>query len=155
MRVYYQQISNCCRPVLTYWLTDWWILLQHLFVCYSNNPDLNIDSERLTVIVPESDMGMCCERKMMTAWRNVWSRGSQTKRKTKEDLKQVVEKDCQARILNKEDAVDRSRWKKLIKDVWWSGWVWEGECFFWYQPTQIVPTKGPLNGCACLRKQVP
>jgi len=42
--VYYQLISNCCRPVLTYWLTDWhhqwltvWllimygILLQHLF----------------------------------------------------------------------------------------------------------------------------
>ena len=46
--VYYQLISNCCRPVLTYWLTDWhhqwltvWllimygILLQHLF-CYSS-----------------------------------------------------------------------------------------------------------------------
>jgi len=23
MWVYYQQISNCCRPVLTYWLTHW------------------------------------------------------------------------------------------------------------------------------------
>jgi len=23
MWVYYQQISNCCRPVLTYWPTDW------------------------------------------------------------------------------------------------------------------------------------
>ena len=23
IRVYYQQISNCCRPALTYWLTDW------------------------------------------------------------------------------------------------------------------------------------
>ena len=21
-----------------------------------------------------------------------------------------------------------------------------GECFFWYQPTQVVPDKGPLNG---------
>jgi len=30
---------------------------------------------------------------------------------------EVVEKDCQARKLNKEDAVDRSRWRKLIKDV--------------------------------------
>jgi len=28
-----------------------------------------------------------------------------------------VEKDCQACKLNKEDAVDRSRWRKLIKDV--------------------------------------
>jgi len=31
--------------------------------------------------------------------------------------KEVVEKDCQARKLNKEDAMDRSRWRKLIKDV--------------------------------------
>jgi len=23
MWVYYKQISNCCRPVLTYWLRDW------------------------------------------------------------------------------------------------------------------------------------
>jgi len=22
-----------------------------------------------------------------------------------------------------------------------------GECFFWYWPTQVVPDKGPLNGC--------
>jgi len=22
-----------------------------------------------------------------------------------------------------------------------------GECFFWYQPTQVVLDKGPLNGC--------
>ena len=58
--------------------------------------------------------------------------------------------DCQAHKLNKEDAMDCSRWKKLIKDVWWSGWVWVGECFFWYRPTQVVPDKGPLNGCACV-----
>jgi len=61
-----------------------------------------------------------------------------------------VEKDCQARKLNKEDAVDRRRWRKLIKDVWWSGWVWVGECFFWYRPTRVVPDKGPLNGCMCV-----
>ena len=29
--------------------------------------------------------------------------------------KEVVQKDCQARNLNKEDAVARGRWKKLIK----------------------------------------
>jgi len=28
----------------------------------------------------------------------------------------------------------------------WSGWVWVGECFFWYRPTQVVPDKRPLNG---------
>jgi len=31
--------------------------------------------------------------------------------------REVVEKDCQARKLNKEDAIDRSRWRMLIKDV--------------------------------------
>jgi len=30
---------------------------------------------------------------------------------------QVVKKDCQTCKLNKEDAMDRSKWKKLIKDV--------------------------------------
>ena len=29
---------------------------------------------------------------------------------------EVVEKDCQARKLNKEDAMDRSRWRKLMFD---------------------------------------
>ena len=24
-----------------------------------------------------------------------------------------------------------------------------GECFFWYQPTRVVPDKWPLNGCCC------
>ena len=40
-----------------------------------------------------------------------------------------------------------SRWRKLIKDVWWSVWVWVGEFFFWYWPTWAVQDKGPLNGC--------
>jgi len=35
----------------------------------------------------------------------------------KRTWREVVEKDCQARKLNTEDAVDRSKWRKLIKDV--------------------------------------
>ena len=31
--------------------------------------------------------------------------------------REVAEKDCQARKLNKEDSMDRTRWRKLIKDV--------------------------------------
>jgi len=27
-----------------------------------------------------------------------------------------------------------------------------GECFFWYQPTWVVPDKGPLNGCVFFLK---
>ena len=53
--------------------------------------------------------------------------------------REVVREDCQACKLNKEDAMDRCKWRKMIKDVRWSGWVWVGECFFWYRPTR---TKG-------------
>jgi len=36
----------------------------------------------------------------------------------------VAEKDCEACKLNKEGAVDRSRWRKLIRDVMdVSGWI--------------------------------
>ena len=69
------------------------------------------------------------------------------KGRPKRTWSEVVENDCQARKLNKKDAVDHNRWRKLIKDVWWSGWVWVGECFFWYWPTHPVPAEGPLNGC--------
>ena len=85
-------------------------------------------------------------------WRNVWSMNQRVPDQ-EEDQRgpgEVVKKDCQAHKLNKEDAVDCSRWWKLIKDVWWTGWVWVGECFFWFWPTRVVPDKGPLNICVCV-----
>jgi len=41
--------------------------------------------------------------------------GSRPRGRPKRTWKEVVQKDCQARYLNKEDAMDRGRWKKLIK----------------------------------------
>jgi len=38
----------------------------------------------------------------------------------------------------------------VIKEARWSGWVWVGECFFWYRPTRVVPDQRPLNGRCCL-----
>ena len=35
----------------------------------------------------------------------------------KKTWREIVKEDCQARKLNTEDAVDRSKWRKLIKDV--------------------------------------
>ena len=35
----------------------------------------------------------------------------------KRTWREVVKEDCQARKLNTEDAVDHSKWRKLIKDV--------------------------------------
>ena len=45
----------------------------------------------------------------------------------KRTWRQVVQKDYHACHLNKENAMDCGRWKKLIKIGWWSGW-WVGEC---------------------------
>jgi len=41
--------------------------------------------------------------------------GSRPRGRPKRTWKEVVQKDYQARTLNKEDAMDRGRWKKLIK----------------------------------------
>jgi len=35
----------------------------------------------------------------------------------KRTWREVVREDCQAHKLNTEDAVDRSKWRKLIKDI--------------------------------------
>jgi len=43
--------------------------------------------------------------------------GPRPRGRRKRTWTEVVEKDCQAWKLNKEDAVDRSRWRKLIKAV--------------------------------------
>jgi len=41
--------------------------------------------------------------------------GSRPRGRPKRTWKEVVQKDCQARNLNREDAMDHGKWKKLIK----------------------------------------
>jgi len=41
----------------------------------------------------------------------------------KRTWKEVVREDCRTRKLNKVDAVDRCKWRKVLKAVRWSGWV--------------------------------
>ena len=77
--------------------------------------------------------------------------GPRPRGRPKRNWKEVVREDCQTRKLNKEAAMDRCKRRKLIKDVRSSGRVWVAECFFWYRPTQVVPDKRLLNGCACMR----
>jgi len=43
--------------------------------------------------------------------------GPRPRGRPKRTWREVVEKDCQAYKLNKEDTMDRSRWRKLIKDI--------------------------------------
>ena len=78
--------------------------------------------------------------------------GSRPRGRPKKTWKEVVCEDCQARKLNKEDAMDRCKWRKVTKEARWSEWVWVGECFFWYWPTRVVPDQRPLNRrCCCCR----
>ena len=44
--------------------------------------------------------------------------GSGTRGRPTRTGTEVVQKDCQACTLNREDAMDHSRWKKLIKEGW-------------------------------------
>ena len=80
-------------------------------------------------------------------WMEYEAEGSRPRGRPKRTWKEVVWEDCQAHKLNKEDAVDHCKWRKVIKEVRWPGLVWAGECFFWYRPTWVVPDKRPLNGC--------
>jgi len=43
--------------------------------------------------------------------------GPRPRGRPKRTCREVVKKDCQARKLKKEDAINRSKWRKLIKDV--------------------------------------
>ena len=76
--------------------------------------------------------------------------GPRPRGRPKRTWKEVVREDCQAHKMYKEDAIDHCKWRKMIKDVRWSGWVWVGECFFWYRPTRVVPDQRPLNVCVCV-----
>jgi len=43
--------------------------------------------------------------------------GPRPRRRPKRTRREVVREDCQARKLNKEDAMDCCKWRKMIKDV--------------------------------------
>jgi len=43
--------------------------------------------------------------------------GPRPRGRPKRTWREVVREDCQARKKNKEDAVDRCKWRKMIKDV--------------------------------------
>jgi len=45
--------------------------------------------------------------------------GARPRGRPKKTWTAIVEKDCQAIKLNREDVVDRHRWRKQIRDDWW------------------------------------
>jgi len=64
-------------------------------------------------------MGMCCKKE-----DNDWVKkcmeyeveGARPRGRTKKAWREIVKKDCQARRLNTEDAMDYNRWRKQIRD---------------------------------------
>ena len=42
--------------------------------------------------------------------------GARPRDRPKKTWREIVEKDCQARKLNREDAMDHNRWRKQIRD---------------------------------------
>jgi len=52
---------------------------------------------------------------LFSCWYEV--KGPRPRGRPKRTWREVVEKDCQVHKLNKKDVMDRSRWRKLIKDV--------------------------------------
>ena len=65
-------------------------------------------------------------------------KGSEPRGRPKRTWKEVVREDCQARKLNKEDTVDRYKWRKVIREVRWPGWVWAASArTFGYLNTRV------------------
>jgi len=65
--------------------------------------------------------------------------GARPRSRPKKTWREIMEKDCNARKLNREDAVARNRWRKQIRNDSWPQQVWVGQYFFWYRLTRVVP----------------
>ena len=81
--------------------------------------------------------------------------GARPRDRPKKTWREIVEKSCKACGLNREDAMDRSTWRKqivMIDDHDECEWV---NVFFWYRLTRVVPDKiqravKPLCECVCV-----
>jgi len=60
-------------------------------------------------------MGMCCE-KNSKKYMEYEVKDARPRRKLKRTWREIVEKDCQARKLNREDVMDHKRWKQIRDD---------------------------------------
>ena len=65
-------------------------------------------------------MGMCCEKKMDDWVKKCMEyevEGPRPRGRPNRTCREVVREDCQARKKNEVDAIDRCKWRKMIKDV--------------------------------------
>ena len=73
----------------------------------------NVESKGITVSMNKTKVMISGERQKVKKCIEHEVQGPRPKRTWRE----VVREDCQARKLNKEDAVDHCKWRKMIKDV--------------------------------------
>jgi len=97
------------------------IVLKIIF-CYASARPIYIGFEMLCFRVVRPTVCACVVRgtspTSSLSTSSLYCRSkTKTKGKTKEDWKEVVREDCQARKLNKEDAMDRCKWRKVIKEA--------------------------------------
>ena len=126
MWVNYQEISNCCRPVLTYWLTD--RCHQWLTDCWSCTAFCcDCDSffffdafSALTLLVGRQEGHPACKKMSggVLAWLSVWSKVQTC----------ICPSWCHCHSLSLSSVKSR-----LFLP-------------FWYRLTQVVLEKRPLNG---------
>jgi len=62
-------------------------------------------------------MGMCVKRRWVNKCMEYEVEGPRPRGRPNRTWREVVREDCQACKLNIDDAMDRSKWRKLIKDV--------------------------------------
>jgi len=82
-------------------------------------------------------MGMCCKKKtdLVKKCTEYEVQGARPRGRPKKTWREIVEKDCQAHKLNREDAMDRNRWMKQIRATDDHDWC------EWYRLTQVVQDK--------------
>jgi len=63
-------------------------------------------------------MGMYCEKKTVIRWSMTMKFRVPDLEVDQKTWREIVENDCQAHKLNREDAMDCKRWRKQIRDDW-------------------------------------
>ena len=82
--------------------------------------DTRIRCHNLSTTVKQVAMVLACvaKRRQLLGEESVdyEMEGARPRGRPKKTWRKIVEKDCQVRGLNREDAMDRSRWMKQIRD---------------------------------------
>jgi len=97
----------------------------------SNNPSSFYNPRIIVLSKVIWDCSVCCWYRHVLWKDDDWVKkcmeyeveGPRPRWRPKRTRREVVWEDCKTRKLNKVDAMDRCKWRKVLKAVRWSGWV--------------------------------